>query len=85
MTKFLLPILALGIAAPALADQVATEKPISFERDGVRYAATVKTVGETMVIDGYEVATGKTFTLRVRKGAVSGTYGATPVNYMVNR
>lgn len=84
MTKFLLPILALGaVAAPAVA--APADQPIAFERDGIRYVATVKTVGETTVIEGRELDSGKTFSLRARNGYVQGTYGANPVSYTVNR
>lgn len=83
MTKFLLPLLLIGAAAPAIA--ATPDKPVAFERDGVRYVATVKTVGATTVISGYEVDSGKTFELRSQNGRVSGTYGVTPVSYTLGR
>ena len=84
MTKFLLPLMLLGAAAPAVAAS-ARENPVSFERDGVRYVATVKTVGAATVISGHEVDIGKTFDLRSQNGRVTGTYGMTPVSYTLGR
>ncbi len=84
MTKFLLPLMLLGAAVPAVA-ATPSNQPVTFERDGVRYVASVKTVGTTTVISGYEVGSGKTFELRSQNGRVTGTYGATPVNYTVGR
>jgi hypothetical protein len=83
MTKFLLPLLLVGAAAPAFAQT--SERPLSFERDGVRYTATVKTVGTTTLITGHEVDSGRSFDLRAKNGRVSGTYGTTSVNYTVGR
>lgn len=84
MTKFLLPLLLVTAAAPAIAGTT-QDKPIAFERDGVRYVATAKTIGDATLINGHEVETGKTFTLRALNGRVTGTYGATPVSYVVSR
>lgn len=85
MTKFLLPLLLLvGAAAPAMAAP-AQETPVAFERDGVRYVATVKTVDGATIISGREVDTGKTFVLRAQNGRVRGTYGTAQVSYIVGR
>ena len=83
MTKFLLPLLALTVAAPAFAETAPKVAPISFERDGVAYVGTVETRGELQLISGREVRTGRSFDLVVRNGRVSGTYGDAPVNYVV--
>lgn len=78
MIKFILPVLALlGAAAPA----IAADGPLSFERDGVHYVATVKTVGAATLISGSEVETGKHFELRYLNGRVAGQYGAATVRY----
>ena len=84
MTKFLLPLLLVAGAAPAVA-ATTNDKPLAFERDGIRYVATVKTVGATTLISGHEVDTGKTFELRTRNGRVTGTYGVSSVNYVLGR
>ncbi|WP_174275008.1 hypothetical protein [Sphingomonas bacterium] len=86
MTRLLLPAMALvtlsAIAAPALADQRApTATPIAFARDGVAYVGTLRMRGETQLISGHEVDSGRPFELIVRRGRVSGTYDATPVSY----
>lgn len=83
MTKFLLPLLLVGAAAPALAET--QDKPLAFERDGIHYVATVKQVGTVTLISGHEVETGKSFDLRARNGRVDGTYASSPVSYTVGR
>lgn len=84
MTKFLLPLFALTVAAPALATTNSTAAtPISFERDGVAYVGTVETKGSAQLISGREVESGRPFELVVRNGHVSGTYAGSPVSYTV--
>jgi len=82
MTKFLAPLALLTVAAPALAEPVT--QPLTFERDGIRYVATVRTVGETTFIKGREVGSGTAFELRSKNGRVTGTYAATPIDYIVS-
>lgn len=83
MTKFLLPLLALTVAAPAFAAPAAQVAPISFERDGISFIGTVETRGELQLISGREVQSGRPFDLVVKKGRVSGTYGDARVSYPV--
>jgi hypothetical protein len=83
MLKFLAPLALLAVAAPAFAD-APQDKPFSFERDGVRYVATVKTVGDTMIIRGKD-DNGASFDLRAKNGRVIGNYGSTPLSYSVER
>ncbi len=82
MTKFLLPLVLVGAAAPAFAGTT-QDKPLTFERDGIHYVATVKTVGTVMMISGREVESGRTFDLRAKNGRVDGTYGTSPVSYTI--
>ena len=80
MIKFALPLLALAIAAPALAQtQVA---PLSFERDGIRYQANVETADNGVTrITGKELGSGRTFDLKLVNGKVVGRYDRTDVRY----
>ena len=77
MIKFVLPAFAI-IAAPALA--AAPSNDISFERDGIHFVAQQRTVGQTRLISGREVETGKTFNLRVVNGRIRGVYDAAVVD-----
>ena len=72
-------LIAASVAAPALAAE-----PITFERDGIRYVAEVTQRGESQIIRGSEVHSGRAFRLRVNKGRVSGTYNGQPVSYRLN-
>lgn len=76
MTK-LIPALVLA-ALPAAA--YAADAPIAFERDGIHYVATDHTYGKVRLIEGHEVETGKTFSLRVVGNRVRGRYGLTDID-----
>lgn len=77
MSKFMFAILAAATAAaPALAAD-----PITFERDGITYVASVYQKGDVQLIEGHEVQSGRAFTLRVINGRVKGDYAGQPVSY----
>jgi len=78
MIKFALPLMLLA-AAPAMAQ--ADVKPVAFERDGIRYQATVRTENGVTYISGKEVDTGRPFDLKVAKGQVIGRYAGSDVRY----
>ncbi|MDO6415889.1 hypothetical protein Q4F19_15975 [Sphingomonas sp. BIUV-7] len=80
MIKFALPLLAVAIAAPAVAQtQVA---PLAFERDGIRYEANVMTADNGVTrITGKELDSGRTFDLKLINGKVVGRYDRTDVRY----
>ncbi|UAK24713.1 hypothetical protein [Sphingomonas nostoxanthinifaciens] len=77
MTKhvFVLAAAAL-VAAPALAGTT-----VDFVRDGVRYVADVSQQNGEQLIQGREVQSGRTFSLHVRNGFVSGNYDGENVAY----
>lgn len=77
MTKHMFTLAAAAfVAAPALAGT-----PMAFERDGVSYVADVVDRDGEQLIEGHEVRSGRTFSLHVRNGRVSGNYDGTPVSY----
>lgn len=78
MIKFALPVMLLA-AAPAFAQ--AEVKPVAFERDGIRYQATVRTENGVTYISGKEVDTGRPFELKVANGRVIGRYAGSDVRY----
>ena len=80
MSKLLFSVAAFAIAAPAMA----APEPIQFERDGIRYVATVETVGAVTIIKGVEAESGKRFQLRLVNGHVAGQYGLYDVSYNVS-
>lgn len=77
MTRIVLLSLAAAVATPAFADT-----PIQFERDGIRYVASIKQQAGVQHIVGRELISGRTFDLRVAKGRVSGDYAGSRVSYV---
>ena len=80
MTRILLSVAALAatLSAPALAE---TAQSFKFTRDGISYVAKVRDTGRVQFISGHEVASGRSFDLRVANGRVSGNYAGSPVSY----
>ena len=78
MMKFALPVIVLA-ATPALAQPEV--RPVAFERDGIRYQATVRTEDGVTYISGKEVDSGRPFELKVAKGRVVGRYAGSDVRY----
>jgi len=85
MTKFILALLSVGIAAsaaPAYADTVS--KPYRFTRDGETFVISSRiTAKGEKILTGYEEKSGREFTLRVSRGRVNGEFGGTRVSYDV--
>lgn len=77
MFKLVLSALAVAaIAAPALA-----ETPLAFTWEGHKIVGTVDQVGETQIIKGRDLTTGRDFELHVKKGYVHGDVGGVAVAY----
>ncbi|WP_033073946.1 hypothetical protein [Sphingopyxis sp. MWB1] len=84
MKKLFLPILAVGLMAPAFAPIAATageKAERRFEHDGHVYSYTVTHKGDYRVISGVEERSGKAFHLRVGDKRVRGTVGSQQVNF----
>ncbi len=77
MSKLVLSALAAAaIATPALA-----ETPLAFTWEGHKIVGTVDQVGETQVIKGRDLTTGRDFELHVKNGYVHGDIGGQLVSY----
>ncbi len=82
MTKFIVPTLALILAAaPAFAEQPV---PTTFTRDGVTYEYVVTEKNGQKHIEGEVVSTGEHFSLRVVKGRVYGDFSGAAVSFAVS-
>jgi hypothetical protein len=81
MSKLVLTALAAAaIAAPALA-----ETPINFTWEGHKIVGSTDQVGDTQIIKGRDITTGRDFELRVKDGYVHGDIGGVLVSYPAPR
>lgn len=81
MNKLHLLLLPLAMTALPVAAQAQEAEQFTFEHAGDRYVYTVKTSGNTKIIDGTETRSGKRFSLRVGERRVTGTVGSSPVSF----
>lgn len=77
MSKLALTLFAAGaIAAPAL-----TKTPLVFTWQDHKIVGTVDQVGDTQLIEGHDLTTGRTFELRVKNDYVRGEVGGVRVSF----